>query len=140
VVMAMESGTKQVEDGVRTTAQAGDSLGEIIGMNDQVRDMITQIATATIEQSSATDEVTSNIGEIAHLASESAEAAHGSAKACDELSALARDLERIVGQFQLRNSAHLSNRHTRHNGAATLSASPGQDERSGEAEGMAAGR
>jgi hypothetical protein len=49
-VGAMEEGTKQVQEGVKSTAQAGDSLKEIIRMSDQVGEMITHIATAATEQ------------------------------------------------------------------------------------------
>src|SRR5205085_10849113 len=42
-VTAMEEGTKQVEDGVKTTSQAGDALKEIIQMSEQVGEMITHI-------------------------------------------------------------------------------------------------
>jgi methyl-accepting chemotaxis protein len=101
VVKAMESGTRQVEEGVSATGLAGDSLKEIIQMNDEVGQMIAQIATASTEQSAATEEVASNISEIARLARESADGARESVKACDDLSSLAFDLEKIVGQFKL---------------------------------------
>jgi len=50
-VAAMEQGTKQVEEGVTTTARAGDSLKEIIHMSEDVGEMITHIAAAATEQS-----------------------------------------------------------------------------------------
>ena len=56
-VTAMEGGTKEVEEGVISTGQAGDALKEIILMSDQVGEMITHIATAATEQSSATEEI-----------------------------------------------------------------------------------
>jgi len=71
-----------------------ESLQEIIRMNDRVRDMINQIATTTAEQSATSSEVSANIGEIARLAAESSNGALESAKACDELSAMAIDLEK----------------------------------------------
>jgi methyl-accepting chemotaxis protein len=104
VVLAMNQGTQQVEDGVKTTEKTGESLQEIIVMNDRVRDMINQIAVTTAEQSATSTEVSNNIGEIARLASQSSDGALESAKACDELSALALDLERIVRQFMLRGA------------------------------------
>jgi methyl-accepting chemotaxis protein len=106
VVQAMEAGTAQVEEGVKTTERTGGSLQEIIRMNDRVHDMINQIAATTAEQSATSAEVSSNVGEIARLAQESANGALESAKACDELSAMAIDLEKIFGQFTLRESGH----------------------------------
>jgi methyl-accepting chemotaxis protein len=106
VVEAIEAGKAQVEEGVKTTERTGNSLQEIIRMNDRVRDMINQIAATTAEQSSTSLEVSKNVGEIARLAEESANGALESAKACDELSAMAVDLEKIFGQFTLRKASH----------------------------------
>ncbi len=100
-VTAMESGTKQVEEGVKSTAQAGDSLKEIIQMAEQVGEMITHIATAATEQSSASDQVNANMDQIARLVKESAVGAQQSAKACQDLSGLALDLQKMVGNFKL---------------------------------------
>jgi len=100
-VSAMEQGNQQVEEGVKSTAQAGDSLKEIIQMSEQVGDMITHIATAATEQSSATEQVNKNMEEIAKLVKESAIGAQQSAKACQDLSGLALDLQKMVGNFKL---------------------------------------
>src|SRR5689334_976875 len=96
-VVAMEEGTKQVEDGVNSTAKAGDSLKEIIHMAEQVGEMITHIATAATEQSSASSEINNNMDQIAKLVKESAVGAQQSAKACQDLSGLALDLQKMVG-------------------------------------------
>jgi methyl-accepting chemotaxis protein len=103
VVQAMESGTAQVEEGVKTTERTGESLQEIMRVNDGLRDMINQIAVTTSEQSATSTEVSKNIAEIARLAQGSSHGAQEAAKACDELSAMALDLEKIVSQFTLRN-------------------------------------
>ncbi len=100
-VIAMEEGTKQVEDGVKTTGQAGDALKEIIHMSEQVGEMITHIATAATEQSSASEEVNNNMDQIAKLVKESADGAQQSAKACQDLSGLALDMQKMVSNFKL---------------------------------------
>jgi methyl-accepting chemotaxis protein len=100
-VGAMHEGTRQVEDGVQTTARAGDSLKQIILMSEQVGEMITHIATAATEQSSATEQVNQNIEQINRLVGESAVGAQQSAKACQDLSGLALDLQKMVSNFQL---------------------------------------
>jgi methyl-accepting chemotaxis protein len=100
-VGAMEEGTKQVQEGVKTTAQAGDSLKEIIQMSEQVGEMITHIATAATQQSSATEQVNQNMDQIARLVQESSVGSQQSAKACQDLSGLALDLQKMVGGFQL---------------------------------------
>ena len=100
-VAAMQQGTQQVEDGVQTTAQAGESLKQIIQMSEQVGEMITHIATAATEQASATEQVNQNVEQINRLVGESAVGAQQSAKACQDLSGLALDLQKTVATFQL---------------------------------------
>ncbi|HUM06633.1 MAG TPA: methyl-accepting chemotaxis protein [Terriglobales bacterium] len=98
-VKAMEMETQQVEEGLKSTTQAGDSLKEIIQMAEQVGEMVTSIATAATEQSSASEQVNLNMDQIARLVRESAVGSQESAKACQELSALALDLQKMVGKF-----------------------------------------
>ncbi len=100
-VSAMQIGTQQVDQGVATTAQAGEALNEIIRMAEQVGDMVMHIATAATEQSSATDEVNLNIEQISRITQEAAAGAQQSAKACHELSTLALDLQNMVSRFKL---------------------------------------
>jgi methyl-accepting chemotaxis protein len=100
-VAAMHEGTKQVEEGVQTTARAGDSLKQIIHMSEQVGEMITHIATAATEQSSATEQVNQNVEQINRLVSESAIGSQQAAKACQDLSELALDLQKMVSSFRL---------------------------------------
>jgi methyl-accepting chemotaxis protein len=100
-VTAMEAGSRQVEAGVKSTAEAGESLKEIIQMAEEVGEMITHIATAATEQSAASEEVNQNMDQIAKLVKESAVGAQQSAKACQDLSGLALDLQKMVGNFDL---------------------------------------
>jgi len=102
-VVAMEAGTKQVEEGVTSTTLAGASLKQIIHMSEQVGEMITHIATAATEQSSASEEVNNNMEQIAKLVRESADGAKQSAQACTDLSGLALDLQKMVGNFKVGN-------------------------------------
>ncbi len=100
-VSAMETDTRQVEEGVQSTTQAGESLKEIIRMSEEVGEMITHIATAATEQSSASDEINKNMEQIAQLVNSSSSGAQESAKACHDLSGLALDLQKMVGNFKL---------------------------------------
>jgi methyl-accepting chemotaxis protein len=100
-VVAMESGTKQVQEGVQSTARAGASLKLIIQKSEEVGEMITHIATAATQQSSASEEVNNNMEQISKLVRESAEGAKQSAEACHQLSDLALDLQKMVGNFRL---------------------------------------
>ena len=63
--------------------------------------MVTHIATAATQQSSATEDINNSMNQIARLLIESAEGAQQSEKACQELSGLALDLRKLVGNFRL---------------------------------------
>jgi len=126
-VVAMEQGTKQVEEGVHTTSQAGDSLKGIIQMAEEVGEMITHIATAATEQSSASEQVNNNMEQIAKLVQESAVGAQQSAKACQDLSGLAFDLQKLVGTFRLENSITPSHAGTKQRYANPTPADSGVD-------------
>jgi methyl-accepting chemotaxis protein len=56
-VQSMEDGKLQVERGVATTGEAGESLARIIATVDNVGHMVAQIAAATTEQAATADEV-----------------------------------------------------------------------------------
>ena len=100
-IKAMEIGSQQVQEGVTSTARAGESLQQIIHMSEEVGSMITHIATAATEQSGATADVNQSMEQIAQLGKESAVAAQQSAKACQDLSELALALQNMVGSFKL---------------------------------------
>jgi methyl-accepting chemotaxis protein len=100
-VQAMEEGTQQVAEGVATTQKAGEALKQIIHVSQEVGDMVTHIATAATQQSSATEDINNSMNQIARLLIESADGAQQSEKACQELSALAFDLRKLVGNFRL---------------------------------------
>ncbi len=121
-VVAMEAGTKQVEDGVQSTSRAGDSLKQIIHMSEQVGEMITHIATAATQQSSASEEINNNMEQISKLVKESADGAQQSAKACQDLSGLALDLQTMVGKFNLGNENSRSDRRNRSEPSMSLNA------------------
>ena len=102
-VQAMQSGTRQVDQGVASAEQAGASLDEIIKAAEQVGDMITHIATAATQQSSATEQVNGNMDRITKLVRESAAGTQQAAKACQDLSNLALDLQNMVSRFKVNN-------------------------------------
>ena len=79
-------------------------------MAEQVGEMITHIATAATEQSSATEQVNSNMDQIARLVKESAIGTQQSARACQDLSGLALDLQKMVGNFKLENDGYQASR------------------------------
>jgi methyl-accepting chemotaxis protein len=104
-VQAMELSGGQVHAGVERTQASGEALQKIIQMSQQVGDMVSHIATAAVQQSGATDDINRSISQITSLTQQSSAAAEQTAKACTDLSTLALDLQNLVGQFKLPNTA-----------------------------------
>jgi methyl-accepting chemotaxis protein len=100
-VNAMEDGTRQVEEGLHTTHEAGSALKEIIDVSDQVGEMVTNIATAATQQSTATALINGSMDQIAKAVRESADGAQLTEKACQDLSSLAFELQATVSRFKL---------------------------------------
>ncbi len=101
VVETMLSGTRQVQEGVKVTATAGESLKKIISEAENVGQMVAQIATAATQQSSATEEVSSTMTSFNALASTSADEAQSAASACEQLTSLANELRNTVDLFRI---------------------------------------
>jgi methyl-accepting chemotaxis protein len=99
-VQAMEGGLNHVNLGVEGATMAGQSLARIIEMAGQVGEMTTQIATAATQQSAATEQISQAIEQIARITGESASGSHQSARACQDLSILALDMQKLVGEFR----------------------------------------
>jgi methyl-accepting chemotaxis protein len=98
-VAAIEEGQREVEEGVRKTGETGQALQEIIGMSDQLGHMVAQIATAASEQKGASEQITSSISQISNLTQASSANADQTAEACVNLSTLASEMHRLVGEF-----------------------------------------
>jgi methyl-accepting chemotaxis protein len=108
-VAAMEENNAEVEKGVKSTALAGDSLAIIIQMSENVRSMVTNIATASAQQSATTESINSNIDQIAKITAVNAAGAQQTSQALEDLSGLALNLQQLVGQFRLGSNGHGQN-------------------------------
>jgi methyl-accepting chemotaxis protein len=99
-VEAMESGLTSVHQGVRSTTEAGRALQRIIEMAGQVGEMTTQIAAAASQQSAATEQISQSLEQIARITGDSATGSQQSARACQDLTDLALDMQKLVGEFR----------------------------------------
>jgi methyl-accepting chemotaxis protein len=102
VVDAMHSSMRHVESGVSSARSAGEALKSIIHGSEAVQRMVTQIASASTEQSQATRSVNDNLNEIASILERTTSSSANAAGACDRLSHLAGDLNQLVGAFKVR--------------------------------------
>jgi methyl-accepting chemotaxis protein len=97
----MSRSRSAVESGISETANARNSLQEIIESAKQVENMIHLIATAATEQTAASGEIAESASQISNLATENTQAAEETAEACKNLSSLANDLDGIIRQFHI---------------------------------------
>ncbi len=101
-VESMHSGTKQVEEGVNLSSEAGDALEKIVSSVQNVTDMIQQISAAVEEQSSASDEIINSICDVANITSKNSDNAQASSDAIIDLNSMASELHELASQFKLR--------------------------------------
>ncbi|MDP9050149.1 MAG: methyl-accepting chemotaxis protein [Acidobacteriota bacterium] len=102
VVEAMRSSMQHVESGVASATSAGEALANIIEGSGALQRMVSQIAGASMQQSSATHSVNESLTEISRIVVCTAASSARSVEACDRLSALAAGLRKLVGSFKVR--------------------------------------
>ena len=102
VVEAMRSSMSHVESGVGSARSAGDALASIIQGSEALQKRVTQIATASTQQSYATESVNANLNEISSIIERTTNSSARSVVACDRLTQLAADLNEMVGSFKVR--------------------------------------
>ncbi len=100
-VKAMDEGTAKVENGVKLANEAGDALEQIDQGIQNVSDMISQIATATEEQSATTGEININMESITEVSISTIYSIQEVVRSTDELALLSKDLDVLVSAFRL---------------------------------------
>ncbi|HVP06624.1 MAG TPA: methyl-accepting chemotaxis protein, partial [Candidatus Acidoferrum sp.] len=100
-VHSMEAGIQEVDKGRELADKAGNSLNEIVTMAQRVTDMISQMATASEEQSSAAEQISKNIEHISSVTKETATGADQSAAAAEELNRQADGMQQMVQKFRI---------------------------------------
>jgi len=100
-IKAMEAGVREVERGTVEAAKSGNALEEILQQISSVTMQVNQIATAAEEQTAATGEISGNIHSINETVQGTATSAQQSASSALQLSRLAEEQQKLVGQFTL---------------------------------------
>ncbi len=100
-VKAMEQGQSEAEAGVAKAREANEALESISEAVATINDMNTQIASVSEEQSATTEEINRNITNIRDMASQTEEGGRQAATVSRELTALAAELEKVVGRFKI---------------------------------------
>ena len=103
VVASIGEGKARVEEGVEKSALARQRLEEIMRLAADSTDMISQIATATEEQSATTGEITEKIGMVSATAGAVNGEMEQTARIFRELSETAEQIYGTVGRFSVGN-------------------------------------
>ncbi|MFN8358845.1 MAG: methyl-accepting chemotaxis protein [Candidatus Kapaibacterium sp.] len=107
-VDAMAEGTKDVEAGMELANQAGSALQDIIYGISTVADIISQVATASEEQSSTSTLISQNIESISRVTHETALGTHEIARAVSDLARITNGVQSLLAQFKTEPSSRFT--------------------------------
>lgn len=105
-VESMQLGTAEVENGKALTDKAGNALREIIANADEVVNIITQVASASNEQSAAAEQISKNIEGISSVTQQSAVGTQQIARAAEDLNQLTNGLQDAISHFKISNNSN----------------------------------
>jgi len=100
-VEAMKRSKSETEKGIKLASESGKVLNEIIESFEKLKDMISQIATASNQQASTSEQISKNVELIAKVAEETAIGVNEIAKSVNDLSKLSEKLSQIVSRFKI---------------------------------------
>ena len=100
-VASMEQATKGVVEGTRLADAAGQALGEIESVSEQLSELIVGIARTAYQQSETATAVSLNMGQIQEATTMTSTGTRQTAESIGKLSDLARELQASVAGFKL---------------------------------------
>ena len=100
-VKSIKLGEQEVENGKHLAVKAGQSIRDIVNGAAKVTDTITQVATASEEQSATAEQIGKNIDSINHVTQETAQGIQQIAQASEDLSRLTVTLQELIAKFKL---------------------------------------
>jgi len=100
-VKSMEEGVTEVEKGTSEAAKSEDALTDILSQVGTVTSEINQIAVAIEQQTATTNEISGSIQQFSSLMHDMSKRIQDNANAASHLATLSKDLEKLVGQFQV---------------------------------------
>ncbi|GJQ61477.1 MAG: hypothetical protein SCALA702_05300 [Melioribacteraceae bacterium] len=102
-VTSIKVGNEEVDKGRSLAQEAGSSLEEIITASEKVVDDITQVATASEEQSSTAEQISKSIEGISSVTHQNASTTQQIARAAEDLNNLTVNLQEIISRFKVSN-------------------------------------
>ncbi len=100
-VLSMEEGVVEVEKGTSEAAKSEDALKDILSQVGTVTSEINQIAVAVEQQTATTNEISGSIQQFSSLMHDMSKRIQDNVNAASHLATLSKDLEKLVGQFEV---------------------------------------
>lgn len=100
-VTAMNDGKYRVEEGMKLSGDASESLDAIVGVSQRGVEMAQIIANATEDQSKASSGVSESMGRIAHITANLKDSTVEIKEASEQLSNIAEELNRMALWFKV---------------------------------------
>jgi len=100
-VSSMDMSKKEVLQSKDRIYEARAALTEIVNVADSVMEMITQIATASSQQSSVSEEISRNIEDIKDSILQTSEGTEHNVKLADEMQRSVEDLNSVISKFKV---------------------------------------
>jgi len=94
----------KIDEGTEYVNKSGDALKEIILSAKQVKDIISEIAASSDEQSRGIEQITISVSEMDNMTQQNAALVEETAAASEEMSNQAQELLSLVQQFKIRDS------------------------------------
>jgi methyl-accepting chemotaxis protein len=98
----IEDSSKRVTEGVSIVSQTRESLEQIVGGVTKVKDLVAEIAAASIEQSRGLSQISVAMSQVAKTAEGSSQQAEELASSSDELSIVTGQMRQEINRFKLR--------------------------------------
>ena len=105
-VRSMESGTREVTEGIELARQAGEALDKIEQSAQKVGEFVEMISVSSEEQYSAISQIAKNIDSITSVVKESSTGIQEIARSAAELSRLTEYLNSLIGRFRLNGNGY----------------------------------
>ena len=100
-VASMQAGTSEVQTGLTLVNEAGTRLHEIVDGVQQVTNMVQQMAATIEEQTRTTEQIAGGLQTVAGLSQQNEDSIRQVAAASTNLSEMAAELQRTLGNFKL---------------------------------------
>jgi methyl-accepting chemotaxis protein len=98
---SMDMAEKAVQEGMALTEEVSKVLNEVLRVNQNVTDIVVQLAATSEEQSAASEEISKNVEGISGITREATTGTEQIAKAAEDLNRLTLNLQNLSSRFKL---------------------------------------